>query len=114
MKRVVGAALLSLALLVSTAAAGTEEEIAHLLAYIGQSDCIFIRNGKEHDSAEGLEHIRMKYDHVKKRVDSAEDFIAYAASKSSLTGKIYRVRCGVEETATGEWLRAELERLRQP
>jgi hypothetical protein len=99
---------------VPTAAVGMEEEIAHLLLYVEASGCTFVRNGKEHTAAEGREHIAMKYDHVKKRVKSTEDFIKYAASKSSLSGKPYTVRCGDEEMPTAGWLSAELARFRQP
>ena len=97
----------------ATVVAGTEEEIAHLLLYIEQSDCLFIRNGQEHDSVEGLAHIQKKYDYVKKRIKRAEDFIEHAASKSSLSGKVYMVRCADEEIPTADWLGAELARFRQ-
>ena len=95
------------------AAAGTEEEIAHLMQTIEESDCVFSRNGKEHTGVEALEHIRTKYDYVKRRVKKAEDFIEYAATKSSMTGRPYLVRCGEEEMATGEWLKAELAAFRK-
>jgi hypothetical protein len=115
MKGAIGALLLLLMLLPSaTIAAGMEEEITHLLSYIEQSGCLFIRNGQEHNSVDGLDHIRKKYDYVKKRVKRAEDFIEYAASKSSLSGKLYLVRCGEEEIPTADWLSAELSRFRQP
>lgn len=94
--------------------AGTEQEVAHLLQYIEQSECVFARNGKEHGGDEAREHIGKKYDYVKKRVKTAEDFIEYAATRSSLSGKPYLVRCDGEELLTAQWLRTELERLRQP
>ena len=115
LKAVAGSLLTFMLLLFSSAAfAGMEEEIAHLLSYVEDSGCTFVRNGKEHTAAEGREHIEMKYDHVKKRVQSTEDFIEYAASKSSLSGTPYLVRCGDDEMAAAEWLSAELARLRQP
>ena len=36
-------------------------EIEHLLTVIGQSNCAFIRKGKEHNSTDAEEHLRMKY-----------------------------------------------------
>jgi hypothetical protein len=93
--------------------AGTAEEISHLLQYIEKSECVFTRNGKEHLSAEALEHIAMKYEHIRKRVKTAEDFIKYAATRSSLSGKPYLVRCGESEVLTADWLKAELGRFRQ-
>lgn len=108
-------AALLLAALVWPAGAGAamEEEIDYLMNYIGQSDCIFVRNGKEHGSAEALEHIAKKYYYVKKKVKRTEDFIAWAATKSSITGRLYLVRCEGAEIPTGEWLQAELARLRE-
>ncbi len=94
--------------------AGTEQEVAHLLEYLEQSECVFVRNGKEYDGAEALGHIGKKYDYVKKRVKTAEDFIEYAATRSSLSGKPYLVRCDGEELLTAQWLKTELARLRQP
>lgn len=107
-------ALLLPALLVPTgAAAGPEEEIAHLLYTIEKSDCVFTRNGKEHTGVGAMEHIRTKYDYVKRKVKRAEDFIEYAATKSSMTGRPYLVRCGEEEMATADWLKAELAAFRK-
>ena len=107
------ALLLSALLIPAGAAAGSEEEIAHLLRAIEQSDCVFTRNGKAHTGVEAMEHIRTKYDYVKKRVKKAEDFIEYAATKSSMTGRPYLVRCGEEELLTAEWLKAELAEFRK-
>ena len=87
-------------------------EIGHLLRFIGQSGCVFIRNGKEHSSIEAREHIQKKYDYVEDRVRTAEDFIAHTGTKSSVTGKAYQVRCGGQVLPAAEWLRAELESFR--
>jgi hypothetical protein len=95
------------------AAAGPEEEIAHLMRTIEESACVFTRNGKEHTGIKALEHIRAKYDYVKRKVKRAEDFIEYAATKSSMTGRPYLVRCGEDEMATADWLKAELAAFRQ-
>ena len=115
MKLFLPAAVLLAALLVPAGApAGTAEEIDHLLQYIEKSDCVFTRNGEEHTGVEALEHIRMKYNYVRKRVQTAEDFIKYAATKSSLSGKPYLVRCGEQEVSTADWLKEELARFRQP
>lgn len=89
-----------------------DAEIAHLLKFIGTSQCVFLRNGDEHSPADARDHISMKYSHVRKRIESAEDFIKYTATKSSLSGKLYLVRCAGVETATGDWLRDELRRIR--
>ncbi len=87
-------------------------EIEHLLQYIDTSDCSFIRNGKSHDSIDASAHIRKKYAHIKSRIKTTEDFIQYAATKSSLSGRPYQVICNKDKMATAEWLAQELYRFR--
>src|SRR5438132_37425 len=36
--------------------------IAHLLRYVEESNCVFIRNGKDYNSKEAAKHIKTKYD----------------------------------------------------
>jgi hypothetical protein len=92
--------------------AGMEAEIDHLLAFIDASDCTFIRNGKSHENKEAGDHIRRKYGHIKNRVKTTEDFIRYAATKSSMSGQPYEVICNGKKMATAEWLTRELHRFR--
>ena len=91
---------------------GIRQEINHLLQYIESSGCIFIRNGKESTPAEARANIQEKYDHFRDRVKTTEDFIKYAATKSSISGKPYKVRCNGRETRNADWLHTELEKLR--
>lgn len=80
--------------------ASENEEIEYLLSYTAASNCIFIRNGKEHPATEAREHLEMKYNHVKRHIKTAEDFIDKIASKSSLSRKEYAIRCdGVQQQA---------------
>ena len=95
-----------------SSAAGTTEEIASLLIFIEQSECIFIRNGKHYDALEAREHIEKKYAYYKERMTTAEDFILYSATKSSITGKPYMVICNDVNMLTSEWLYAKLDKLR--
>ncbi|MBW2176599.1 MAG: DUF5329 domain-containing protein [Deltaproteobacteria bacterium] len=88
-------------------------EIDHLLNYIETSGCTFIRNGKSHSSRDAGEHIRKKYSYTKRRVKTTEDFIRYAATESSLSGRPYEVVCDGTEKATAEWLVEELIRFRK-
>jgi len=99
-------------MLAAAAHAGTPEEIQHLLEYIGGSGCAFVRNGVESDAVAAREHIRAKYSYVKGRVGSAEDFVRLAASRSSMTGEPYVVRCGSSQFQSADWLTAELRRYR--
>jgi hypothetical protein len=95
-----------------SSAAWTTEEIASLLIFIEQSECIFIRNGKHYDALEARDHIEKKYAYYKERMTTAEDFILYSATKSSITGKPYMVICNDENMLTSEWLYAKLDKLR--
>jgi hypothetical protein len=36
--------------------------IKHLLTYVEESNCVFIRNGKDYNSKEAAKHIKTKYD----------------------------------------------------
>jgi hypothetical protein len=90
-------------------------EIDFLLQYIEVSGCEFYRNGTWHDSVRARAHLSAKYDYLAARnsIKTAEDFIDKAATKSSLSGRAYEVRCGACTTATtSEWLKAVLARYR--
>lgn len=87
----------------------TAAKIEYLLDSIGSSECIFIRNGNEHEAAKAEDHLRMKYRRGRKRVTSPESFIERIATKSSFSGKPYRIRCvGQEERSTAKWLSDKL------
>ena len=76
-----------------------EREIAALIAGLGASGCEFQRNGSWHDAAAARDHLQRKYDYLRRRdksfmqAPSAERFIERAASRSSMTGQAYQVRC---------------------
>jgi hypothetical protein len=97
---------------VPAASTDTEREIAHLLDHIGSSGCTFVRNGAQSDAASARAHVARKYDYVRSRVRSAEDFIRLAATQSSISGEPYHVRCGGQDALTGAWLTQELGRYR--
>jgi hypothetical protein len=91
----------------------SHEEIAHLLDFVAKSPCAFIRNGKAYPAAEARTHLERKYAALKDRIRTAEDFIDLAASRSSVSGESYRVRCNPgQEQETSAWLRSELLRFR--
>jgi len=93
--------------------ADTEIEIKHLIEYIENSKCTFIRNGKEYDTKETLAHILGKYEYTKRRIKSAEDFIKYTVTKSSISNRPYTVLCDGREIVSAEWLSEELKRFRK-
>ena len=91
-------------------------EIEQLLAFVASSGCQFNRNNTWYPAPEASAHLAEKERYLAERgrIASAEDFIAKAATKSSMTGKPYTVRCGSEPAiASEEWLMAELRRFRQ-
>jgi hypothetical protein len=89
------------------------ESINYLLSYVKQSDCIFIRNGKEHTTQDALSHIQKKYDHFRDEIKSPEDFIRLTASKSLLTGKPYLIKTKDGNILKSEtWLLKALEAYR--
>ena len=94
-------------------AASNSDEIEHLLSFVAQSGCIFERNGNQYDPVEAREHIQRKYNHIRDRISTTEDFIRYAASESSISGKKYHATCNGETITSGDWLSKELERYRQ-
>jgi hypothetical protein len=93
----------------------TGDEVQHLLDYLGRSGCQFNRNGDWHDARAARDHLQEKYDYLKKRdlVPDAQAFIERAASKSSMSGKPYQVRCGNgQPVPSARWLGDELARYR--
>jgi len=54
-----------------------------------------------------------KYEYTKRWIKSAEDFIKYTATKSSMSGRPYTVRCDGREILCAEWLSEELNRFRK-
>lgn len=90
-------------------------EIEHLLNYISSSGCEFYRNGTWHKVDVAREHLTKKYQYLLKNklIKNAEDFIAGAATKSSMSGEPYQVRCGNNIFPCADWLTAELARFRQ-
>ena len=83
----------------------TATEIDFLLSAIGQSDCVFVRNGKEYDAQDAEAHLRMKYSRGKRYAPTSEKFIERLASKSSMSKKPYFIECnGMQPVQSGQWL----------
>jgi hypothetical protein len=88
-------------------------EIDHLLQYVAQSSCTFVRNGDEYSGEKAREHLAMKYRFVGGRISTAEEFIQYLGTGSSVSGEPYHVKCGNVDALSGPWLTAELKRYRE-
>ncbi len=89
-------------------------EVNHLFAFIKNSGCIINRNGTDYPAEKGLQHITKKYDYFRGDIKNTEDFIALAATKSTMSGKYYKVTCpGEKTTSTQAWLLSELKKYRE-
>ncbi|WP_282266276.1 DUF5329 domain-containing protein [Stenotrophomonas sp. PS02298] len=113
------AASLALIALSASAApsAATQREISGLMQALETSGCRFQRNGSWYDAAAARGHLQRKYDYLLKRdmVDSSEQFIERAASRSSMSGKAYKVSCsGAQEQDASAWFLQQLRQLRTP
>lgn len=53
---------------------------------------VFIRNGMDYDSMQAADHLRVKLRYAGGQVKTAEDFIVYCATGSSISGERYRIR----------------------
>lgn len=89
------------------------KEVNHLIGFIKNSHCTINRNGTDYPAEKGVEHIEKKYDYFRDDIKSTEDFIEYAATMSTMSGKYYMVTCRGEATIkTQDWLLKELQRFR--
>jgi hypothetical protein len=104
----------------STAFAGpttapVRSEIHALLSKLEISGCRFNRNGSWFSGSEAKDHLLRKLEYIEGRstVQSTEQFIELAASKSSSSGKPYQVQCGAEVAVDSRrWLAGQLALLR--
>ena len=114
-------ATLAAALSVATAAhaappaPAVQAEIHALLASLGGSGCQFDRNGTWYPAPQAQAHLQRKLDAVEDHgtLQSTEQFIDAAATRSSITGDPYHVKCGNEAPMESRaWLTARLAQLR--
>jgi Family of unknown function (DUF5329) len=72
-------------------------------------DAQFVRNGSAYDSRTAATHLRRKWKYAGSRVKSAEDFIRYCASASSVSGVPYQIHFADGRVMTSEaFLRQKL------
>jgi hypothetical protein len=107
--------LASLGLLTLSAIAeeDLESTIRYLLGYVKNADVVFIRNDREHTPHEAAAHMQRKYEHFKDQIETPEDFILLAGTRSLMTGKAYHVRMKDGKIMlTQKWLEDALEKYR--
>ena len=89
-------------------------EVEHLLNFVKNTSCEINRNGKYHNGNKAVSHIEKKYDYFRDDISTTEEFIEYSATKSTMSGKYYLVRCGNGDVVkTKEWLLNELNKYRE-
>ena len=90
------------------------EEVAHLLEFLRTTPCTVERNGKKHDGENAYSHVQKKYNYFRDDIETTEEFIEYSATKSTMSGKYYRVLCeGQAPVRTQDWLLRELDGYRK-
>ena len=98
---------------VTAAEAPSKDEIDHLLNFVAASTCTFVRNGTEYPPDKARDHLASKYQFAGSRITTAEEFIKYLATESSMSGELYHVKCGKTDALSGVWLTNELNRYRK-
>lgn len=89
-----------------------EQKIERLYQEILNSNAIFIRNGVEYNASKAVTHLKLKKSNVGDRIKTAEQFIDYLATKSSMTGIKYYVKLpGGNKIPSGQWLHARLDEI---
>ncbi|WP_022942617.1 DUF5329 family protein [Psychromonas hadalis] len=113
MIKILFSTLLLLTSTFSAADSHTNKEIMHLLDFVEKTECIYNRNGTEHNGVEARQHIQKKYDYYRDDINSAQDFIAYSATKSLISGKKYTIICVDQKVQFSvDWLNSELKKYR--
>ena len=91
----------------------TQHEVQHLINFVTNTSCQMVRNGTHHDGPEAIKHIQKKYKYYRDDIRTTEQFIEYSATKSTLSGKYYLVKCGSQNPVkTRDWLLQELKKYR--
>jgi len=106
------ALLLASGVALATPDEAAQREIDHLLEFVAASNCTFVRSGERFSSQAARDHLTMKYNFVKFRLSTADEFVKYLATESSTTGEPYMVICDKQERPAGVWLTTELKRFR--
>jgi hypothetical protein len=84
-------------------------EVAYLLHAIETSGCVFVRNDVPYTAGEAVDHIRKKYNHLREKIGSTEEFIELCATQSSMSGKPYLIKCGDSKAVSSRsWLEEKL------
>lgn len=87
--------------------------IEFLMRAVEGSGATFIRNGTEYSAGEAAAHLRLKMSKAGQKISTAEQFIDYLASKSSLSGKPYYLKLkDGSKTEARVWLHQKLKQFK--
>jgi hypothetical protein len=86
------------------------QKIDYLIASIESlQNAEFIRNGKDYNAKNAADHLRLKRRKARSRIKTADDFIRYCATASSMSGEPYQIRFADGTLVfTGEYLRRKI------
>jgi len=87
-------------------------EVEHLLTWVQQSSCVFIRNGRKYTGQRAERHIMRKYEHFRDEIVDTGSFIELAASRSMASGRPYLIACDGYARPSRDVLLEELARHR--
>ena len=93
----------------------TKLELASVLTRLEVSGCQFNRNGAWYSAVEARSHLQRKFDYVEQKTSAqtTEEYIELAATKSSLSGTPYQVKCGAQPAVnSASWLLKQLQEVR--
>jgi Family of unknown function (DUF5329) len=95
-------------------ASSTKQEISYLFTHLKNSGCEFNRNGSWYKAGAAADHLSKKYQYLlgKGFISTTEDFIARAATESSMSHKAYIVKCADTETKSAAWFKDVLTKYR--
>ena len=107
MKRYIPALFIVLVSMVVVSAYAQDSREAAKIQYLIASvealeGATFIRNGSKYDARSASNHLRLKLKNAGDRVTTAEDFIKYCGSKSSMTGVPYLIKLADGTTVKAE------------
>ena len=70
-----------------------QQRIDYIIQSLGSlKGAVFIRNGKDYDAQAARDHLQSKLDYAGGRVKTAEEFIKYCATESSISHQPYKIR----------------------
>jgi Family of unknown function (DUF5329) len=108
--------LLIASLAMAAPAADVQAEIEYLLQRIEDSGCEFYRNGSWYNGKRARAHLYDKYQFLAAHdeISTADEFVERAATRSSITGIPYQIRCsGSAPVDSKPWLLDALAAYRQ-